>query len=244
MPVDPVADPSSDPAPEASPKKENNPTSGSQPSSGPIISTPTEPAGSDEPVEEMTPPRQEGTQLSSEQLAYFGDLFGAQGNKTLDRLYHTHYNLVLIQCFASPQEISMHTFFSLGFSNEWQKPITDAERAYYVDAIDYEDGEFTLDMVRLPKALVDYTLEYYFCEEIDLSSLVFNPDTQCYYLAVSDASMYPNPKFQDGYFDEETGLVSLYYTNVFTGEEFIITLQSKASLGETGYYIISNLPIA
>ena len=231
------ADPSADAPAEPSVTAESGPAHDPQPTPG------TEDTVTVDPTEaETAPPRQDGTRLSSDQLDYYNALFRVKGNETFDRPYHSYYNLALTRSFASAQDISLSTFFSLGFSNEWSKPITDAERTYYAKAIGYD--AFTLDMQRLPKALVEYVLDYYFCEEIDMSTsgLVYNPDTQCYYWGGSDTAIYPNVTFTDGYFDEATGMVSLYYTHVYLGEEYIMTIQSKQSLGETGYYIISNLP--
>lgn len=238
-PVDPTSGPSGATPGESSSLEETDPPVDPKPSIGPDIAAPTDP-----PKIETSEPRQEGMQLSSEQLAYYNTLFGLKGNESLDRVYHSYYNLALARPFASAQELSLNTFFSLGFSNEWSKPITDAERAYYCKALGYD--EFPLDIERLPEALVEYVLDYYFCEEMDMSTsgLVYNPDTQCYYWGGSDTAIYPNVSFTDGYFDEATGLVSLYYTHIYMGEEYIMTIQSKQNLGETGYYIISNLPVA
>lgn len=187
-------------------------------------------------------PRQDGTRLDSAQLAYYSDLFSLKGNYPMDLNSNNYYNMALVQTFASPQELSLTVFFSLGFSNEWSNPITDAERSFYANTKGYD--EFSLDMQRLPKELVAYVLDYYFSEEMDTGALVYNPDTQCYYLGSSGASAYPNISFTDGYFDAATGLISLYYTHFATGDESIMTIQSKASIGEAGYYIISNLPTA
>lgn len=199
-----------------------------------------DPAPVDPPEDIPSEPRQEGTRLDSTQLAYYTDLFSLNGNDPLALTDGNYYNLALSKSFSSPQELSLNVFFSLGFSNEWSDPITDAERDFFAKANGYD--EFPLDMQRLPKELVEYVLEYYFCEDVDTSALVYNSDTQCYYIGESGSYAYPNISFTDGYYDEATGLISLYYTSCFTGEEFIITIQSKASIGEAGYYIVSNLP--
>lgn len=238
-PAGPISDPSSDNLDASSSLQETDPPVEPTVPTDPVAPEPTEPTEAP-----TSAPRQDGMRLSTEQLDYFQTLFRAQGNETFERVHASYYNLALARSFDSAQDISLSTFFSLGFSNEWSKPITDAERAYYCKALGYD--EFPLDIKRLPEALVEYVLDYYFCEEMDMSTsgLVYNPDTQCYYWGGSDTAIYPNVSFTDGYFDEATGMVNLYYTHYAKGEEYIITLQSKRSLGETGYYIISNLPAA
>lgn len=232
---DPTSDTSTSTAAGSSSTQQTDSTASSKPETGTEGS-----AFAEAPETDTNEPRQEGTRLDSTQLAYYSDLFSLKGNYPLDLNSNNYYNMALAQSFASPQELSLNSFFSLGFSNEWSDPVTDAERNFYAKAKGYD--EFSLDMQRLPKELVAYVLNYYFSEEMDTSALVYNPDTQCYYVGSSGVSAYPNISFTDGYFDEAAGLVSLYYTHFATGEECIMTIQSKVSIGEAGYYIVSNLP--
>lgn len=234
-PDEPIAAPSPDTNVNTPPVQQEDPVPDPQPEDDT-----EDPAPVDPPEDVPSEPRQEGTRLDSTQLAYYTDLFSLNGNDPLTLNDGNYYNLALSSSFTSPQELSLNRFFSLGFSNEWSDPITDAERDFFAKANGYD--EFPLDMQRLPKELVEYVLEYYFCEDVDTSVLVYNPDTQCYYVGESGNYAYPNLSFTDGYIDESTGLVFLYYTHRATDEEYIVTIQSKASVGEAGYYIISNLP--
>ena len=73
---------------------------------------------------------------------------------------------------------------------------------------------------------------------------VYNPNTDCYYLIPPGALAHGTVDFYDGYYNEADGTLNLYYQNkAGRPRDYVITLLSKMTVGETGYYILSNLPV-
>ena len=200
-------------------------------------SIPTEP----DPAIPPEGPRQEGQRLTEEELAGFEQMFTRFSDEySLSPV--NYYNLALSHTYQSVEEIKFFYFFNDGFADHWGAELTQEERNFYYTEIGYE---ITKEIYRFPADKVAWVLDYYFgksLDEVDLG-MVYNPDTDCYYQMPAGAMTYPKVDFHDGYYDEETGMIALYYNRDMMQEERVITIQSKKSIGEAGYYIVSNVVV-
>lgn len=202
----------------------------------PITTEPTEP-----------PALQEGQRLTEAELEAFELLFAPVKTPYAMQPVN-YYNMALCVVLDAPKNLDLLTYFNLGFKSENVEPITEDERAFYLQKTGYE--ELYGDLYRLPAWQVDGILAYYFgltAEDVtgwSSPSWVYNPDTDCYYFVPPGALAHGNVDFYDGYYDETEGTLSLYYQNkAGRPRDYVITLLSKMSVGETGYYILSNLPV-
>ena len=198
---------------------------------------PTEP----DPAIPPEGPRQAGQRLTEEELAGFEQMFTRFSDEySLSPV--NYYNLALSHTYQSVEEIKFSYFFNDGFADHWGAELTQEERNFYYTEIGYE---ITKDIYRFPADKVAWVLDYYFgksLDEVDLG-MVYNPDTDCYYQRPAGAMTYPKVDFHDGYYDAETGMITLYYNDYMKPEERVITIQSKKSVGEAGYYIVSNVVV-
>lgn len=212
------------------------------PTTEPVPPT-TEPAplSTTEPDE----PRQEGHRLSTEELASYNLLFAIQTDRYA-RHPINYYNQALAFEFADPREIPFGGFFSWGFNLERNQPITEEERSHFAKAHGYE--EYGYDIYRLPAEKVNEILVYHFGITFDQMyedsgyNPVYSEDTDCYYIDPPGVVGHGYVTFYDGYFDEGSGIVYLYYENRNAEQEFVVVMQSRKSSGEQGYNILSNLP--
>lgn len=191
-----------------------------------------------EPEEEE--PRQEGLRLSDEQLAYFQELFSHKGPPPVEN----YYNHALVNDFASIQEIDMNMFFEEGSPEDMRNKITQSECDYYnQNKINCSDNVYTLN--RLSYAFVSDVVQRYLgvtVPQMDMSTLVYNPSTGYYYGGRTGVPGKDHFEFVDGYYDEETGLVSLYFMSNYPDEERIITLRYKPEAEDIKFLIVSCLP--
>ena len=193
--------------------------------------TPTEPA--------VGEPRQAGLRLQGEELEYFEELCDLHYPPPVEN----YYNLALNQNFASVQDINLARFFEDGSPVDAEYEITDSEWKHYCQSTGDTWSKHNID--RLSYAFVTDVLQRYLgltIPQMNMSTLVYNPDTGYYYRAGSDVSKYGPLELTDGYYDEETGLVSLYYMSTYPDEERIITLRYKPEEEVAKFQIVSCLP--
>ena len=200
-------------------------------------------------AEEPDPPRREGKRLTARELDSYNRLFAPRGTPYA-RDPENYYNQALCFTFSDPRTIRLNAFFCDGFGSDWREPLNDLEYAFLEDQLG--DLHYSGDIHRLPKKQVEEVLYYYFgltmedMEEHAVRGLYYFEDTDAYYFDPPGALFYGRVEFIDGYVDEETDTVWLYYIHV-TGlgkeEEYVVTLQSKVGLYEYGYHILSNLPV-
>ena len=196
-----------------------------------------------EPEEEE--PRQEGLRLSDEQLAYFQELFSHKGPPPVEN----YYNHALVNDFASIQEIDMNIFFDEGSPEDMRNKITQSECDYYnQNSINSNDNVYTLD--RLSYAFVSDVVQRYLgvtVPQMDMSTLVYNPSTGYYYGGRTGVPGKDHFEFVDGYYDEETGLLSLYYLVSYSGSyrktEHVVTLRYVPEAEITKFQLVSNLTV-
>lgn len=229
--------------PTAAPTTEPTAAPTTEPTEAPTTE-PTKP-----PTEPPTEPPalQEGQRLTEAELEAFELLFAPVKTPYAMQPVN-YYNMALCVVLDTPQNLDLLTYFNLGLKSENVEPITEDERAYYLKKTGYE--ELYGDLYRLPAWQVNGILAYYFgLEAEDVTgwsspSWVYNPDTDCYYFIPPGALVHGNVDFYDGYYDETDGTLSLYYQNkAGRPRDYVITLMSKKTVGETGYYILSNLPV-
>lgn len=203
-----------------------------------------------EPEEEE--PRQEGLRLNDEQLAYFQELFSHKGPPPVEN----YYNHALVEDFASIQEIDMNMFFEEGSSEDMRNAITQSECDYYNQNkiyiynnvyINGHDNVYTLK--RLSYAFVSDVVQRYLgvtVPQMDMRTLVYNPSTGYYYGGRTGSPGKDRFEFVDGYYDEETGLLSLYYLVSYSGSyrktEHVVTLRYIPEAEVTKFQLVSNLP--
>lgn len=196
-----------------------------------------------EPEEEE--PRQDGLRLSDEQLAYFEELFLPPAGPPPVESY---YNLALAQDFASIREIDLFYFFEDGSPEDMKYGITQSEVDYYKQNTVNANCSPHI-MKRLSYAFVTDVLQRYLgvtVPQMDMHTLVYNPNTGYYYCGHSSESGAGPAEFADGYYDEETGLLSLYYltSNTFgRKKERIVTLRYIPEAEITKFQLVSNLPV-
>ena len=219
------------------------------PTTEPPTEPPTEPA-TEPPTEEPTEPPalQDGQRLTETELEAFERLFApVQTPYTMQPV--NYYGMALCVEFDTPEKLNLKTYFNWGFRSENAEPITEEERAYYLQKTGAE--KIFGDIYRLPAWQVDAILQNYFGMTADEvtgwsnSGWVYNPNTDCYYLVPPGALAHGKVDFYDGYYNETDGTLNLYYQNRVMGQrDYVITLLSKqVAAGKAGYYILSNLPV-
>lgn len=199
---------------------------------------PTQPATTPtEAVEDE--PRQAGLRLDEEQLAYFVELFSPKGPPPVEN----YYNLVLNQDFASIQDIDLFMFFEDGSWEDKKYLITQSEVDYYRQNTVNANCDPHI-MERLSYAFVTDVFQRYLgvtIPQMDMHTLVYNPNTGYYYCGASGTYKHHTPKFTDGYYDKETGLLSLYYKGGIPEKERIVTLRYKPEAEDIKFLIVSCL---
>ncbi|MBQ7871251.1 MAG: hypothetical protein IJ357_03835 [Oscillospiraceae bacterium] len=222
----------SEPPVSQTPPETDPPTETDEPSTEP----PTE---TDPPETEFVPP--EGTLLTDEDLARYQQMFSCQ----LDR-YAMHpinwYNIALAVEFDSPENVDWAFFFLNGTNRDAYAPLSDAEAAFV------EAGGFPMDkdVRRMPAEEMDAIATQYFgltiaeSNQVGLDQMLYFPDTDCYYAYGGGAILMDGFVIHSGAVLED-GTIRLYYNDDIYGER-VITLKSRMDEGETGYYILSNLP--
>lgn len=239
--TEPLTTPTTAPttAPTAAPTTAPTTTPTTSPTTAPTTEPATEPVETDEP-------RQEGQRLTAAELEQYSRVFVVQGD-SYARHPENYYTQALCFTFSDPRTIKLEEFFCDGFGSKWAVPLTEAEW----DFVDANIGDRNLigDIDRLPRNRVNEVLEYYFgltVEDLDddaLHGLHYYEETDSYYNDPPGAIFYGRVEFIDGYYDEETDTISLYYMHRYKEREYVVTLQSKRSLKQYGYYILSNLPV-
>lgn len=251
VPTEPTTEPTA--APTAKPTEAPTTEPTEPPTTEPATEPPSEPPTEEptvaptiiptEPDPAIPPegPRQAGQRLTEEELARFEQMFTRFADEFSLSLIN-YYNMALSHTYQSVEEMKFSYFFNDGFADHWGAELTQEERNFYYTEIGYE---ITKDIYRFPADKVAWVLDYYFgksLDEVDLG-MVYNPNTDCYYQIPAGAMTYPKVDFHDGYYDEETGMIALYYNDYMKPEERVITIQSKKSVGEAGYYIVSNMVV-
>ena len=223
--------------------QESEPPSSSTP---PETDPPTESTGpSTEPPEtepqetDFVPP--EGTLLTEDELAYYQQLFSYHFNGYEEGSLEW-YNIVLFVEFDCPENVDWYMFFLNGTNRNAYAPLSDAEAAFV------EAGGFPMDkdVRRLPAAEMDSIAMQYLgltiaeSNQVGLDGMLYYPDTDCYYAYGGGTILMDGFVIHSGAVLED-GTIRLYYNDDIYGER-VITLKSRMSEGETGYYILSNLP--
>lgn len=189
-------------------------------------------------------PRQEGQRLTAEDLERFEKMFARNGDN-YSFPPPNYYNMALSHTYETVEEMQISTFFNDGCGDNLGEELTQEEYDFFCNKIGFEISK---DIIRYPADEVKWVLDYYLGktpEEVKVG-MVYNPNTDCYYKVPAGAFTMPSMylHFHDGYFDPETGKVSLYYYFYVNDEERVITLQSKEWVGEAGYYIVSNVAVS
>ena len=195
-----------------------------------------------EPEEEA--PRQDGLRLNDEQLAYFQELFSHKGPPPVEN----YYNHALVQDFASIQDINLSIIFGEGSQEDMKYGIMQSECDYYnQNRVNSHDNVYTLK--RLSYAFVTDVLQRYLgvtVPQMDMRTLVYNPSTGYYYCGRDGINGLDRFEFVDGYYDEETGLLSLYYLVSHSGSyrktEHVVALRYIPEAEITKFQLVSNLP--
>ncbi len=228
----------------------------------PVTEPTTAPTETQEPTEATTAPtepeeeepRQDGLRLNDEQLAYFQELFSHKGPPPVEN----YYNHALVEDFASIQEIDMNMFFEEGSPEDMRNEITQSECDYYNQnkIYIYNNMYFTnshanvYTLKRLSYAFVSDVVQRYLgvtVPQMDMRTLVYNPSTGYYYAGRTGSPGKDRFEFVDGYYDEETGLLSLYYLVSYSGSyrktEHVVTLRYIPEADITKFQLVSNLTI-
>lgn len=214
------------------------------PTTAPTTAPTTEPTT--EPVE-TDAPRQEGQRLTASELERYSRVFVVQGD-SYTRHPENYYTQALCFTFSDPGTIPLEEFFSSGFGSAWAEPLTEEEWEFVDNNIG--DRNMIGDIDRLPRDQVNEVLDDYLGLTVEdlgddaLHGLHYYEKTDSYYFDPPGAIFYGWVEFIDGYYDEETDIISLYYMHRYEDQEYVVTLQSKRSLKQYGYYILSNLPVA
>lgn len=221
----------------------------------PVTEPTTAPTETQEPTEATTAPtepeeeepRQDGLRLNDEQLAYFEELFGPQPGPPPVENY---YNRAIAQDFASIQEIDLFYFFEDGSPEDMKYGITQSEVDYYKQNTNHNSSPHI--MKRLSYAYVTDVLQRYLgvtVPQMDMRTLFYNPNTGYYYCGSSGVSGAGLVGCVDGYYDEETGMLTLYYwiknsRNDYYArrKERVITLRYIPEAEITKFQLVSNLP--
>ncbi len=197
-----------------------------------VTTVPTEPV-----VDE---PKQDGLRLSEEELAYFVELFKPKGPPPVEN----YYNLVLNQEFASIQDMDLFIFFEDGSPEDMKTEITQSECDYYnQNRVNSNLNPHVIK--RLSYTYITDVFQRYLgvtIPEMNMSTLVYNSSTGFYYRGATGAYKHNTPQFTDGYYDEETGLLSLYYKGGVPEKDRIVTLRYKPEAEVTKFQIVSCLP--
>ena len=201
---------------------------------------PTTEASTTESIPSSAQPHSEGRPLDEEEISWYQDLFVRQKDH-----YAKHpknwYNVAMCMEFDAPENIDWNVLFYNGTGDE-DEPLT-ADEQYYLEQMGFP---MELDIVRLSPKKMDEIAQQYFgvtldsSNQVGLDNLTFFPQTGCYYRYVSDTMSMSDFTIYEGYI-LENGDIRLYYTDNILQWKLVITLRSKISDGETGYYIISNL---
>lgn len=174
-------------------------------------------------------------------MAYFVELFSPKDPRSAEN----YYNLVLNQEFASIQDIDLFMFFEDGSPEDMKNEVTQSECDYYnknrvnshvnVHVINRLSYTFVTDVLRRYLGVT--------VPQMDMRTLVYSPSTGYYYRGSTGTYKHHTPQFIDGYYDEKTRLLSLYYIGGYEEKERIVTLRYVPEAEITKFQIVSNLPV-
>ena len=193
------------------------------------------------PPATQPPAREDGQRLSGEELELYQQMF-ADPRDPYALPPINWYNMALCVTFSAPEDLDLDLFFNNGFDDE-RSALTEAEEAF----LSAQGVALDHDLYRLPGEKMDAVLQKYFgltleqTNGIGLEEAAYDPDTGCYYIDPGGYVCAEDFVFTDGYYDEASEILRLYYTD-FVGREFVISLQSLRSQNLVGYHILSNLP--
>ena len=201
---------------------------------------PTPPPATQPPATQP-PAREGGQRLSSGDLELYQLMF-ADPRDPYARAPINWYNMALCVTFSSPEDLDLDLFFNNGFDDE-RSVLTEAEEAF----LSAQGVALDHDLYRLPREKMDAVLRQYFgitleqTNGVGLEDAAYDPGTGCYYIDPGGYVCAEDFVFTDGYYDEASETLRLYYTD-FIDREFVVTLQSLRSQNLAGYHILSNLP--
>ena len=186
---------------------------------------------------------QEGKAMDDQTLEWFRVLFMAH-QAPYTRHPTNWYNMILGTQFDCPENINLQELFYNG--TLWPRTLSDSEKAY----LQGRGFDLNFSVAVLPLEDANEVLESYFgltweqTKGVGTDAWTFSEDTQRFYKATTD---YHSWNFEIlGGAELDDGTIRLYYSLDFPGYEdtvFAITMQGKASQGQMGYYILSNLPV-
>ncbi len=204
-----------------------------------VISLTTEP----DPTETMPLTTQqvpEGIPLDEDAISQYQELLTRQKN-TDGKGLKNWYNMAMCMEFDSPENIDWNILFYNG-TGEGSTPLTGDELQY----LEQMGFPMELDAVRLsPEKMDEIALQYFgvtldSSHQVGINDLVFYSQTGCYYRYVSDVMSMDDFTVYEGYTLENDD-IRLYYIDNILQRKYAITLRGNPSVGEGGYYIISNL---
>lgn len=225
------------------------PTETSDPTTQTTVAT--QPTQATEPSTEAAQPSvqelqlpQEGTPLTESELDWYRRMFSIDQDPYAAQPINW-YNLMLSIQFDAPENINLRELFYHG--TRWNADDLTEEETKLLQAAGYNTN---LDRVRIDPAEAEEVLQYFFgltweeTNRVGEDKLFYMAETGCYYKAASDSLFLPDQWLNIlGGAVMEDGTVRLYHQRQGDGQIYVITLQSKRSLGETGYYVLSNLPV-
>ena len=222
---------------QTAPTQAPDPTEGSTAATQPTQAT--EPDNT-EPVLQLP---QEGTAMDEAALDWFRHMFMSERDP-----YTVHptnwYNMILGIQFDSPENINLRQLFYNG--TRWNPVLSDEEQAYLTDQGFDLHYDVAVTALEDANAVLSYYLGLTWEETngVGAEKWTYYDETQCFYKSTSDFLSWDYEILGGAVLED--GLIRLYYTLDFPGLEetvFAITLQGKTPMGETGYYVLSNLPV-
>ena len=221
----------SEPPVSQTPPETDPPTETDEPSTEP----PTE---TDPPETEFVPP--EGTLLTDAELDEFRALFDHRAAAYPELNW---YNAAMSCTFDCPENVNWNMFFYDGLG-DGEAELSEDEKEF----CEQNGIALSMDVFRLQTDQMDAIAREYLGLTIAESngaglgepSAPYYEATDSYYIYHGDTHIVIDFDMHSGAVLED-GTIRLYYCVPYSGE-FVITLQPRTGEGETGYYILSNLP--
>ena len=154
------------------------------------------------------------------------------------------YNAALNCVFENPEDLDLNLYFWTHFvlKDDWED-FTEDEASYLIaHGLNREH-----DAQKRPAEMLDAVLQVYFGQPLSAfplpSNWIYYEETDCYY--TTGTSPLIRHQFEVTEIEHaENGTVMVYYQfELYMTEKYVLTLQEKRGEGETGYYILSHLPV-
>lgn len=230
-----------------------NPPHTTTSSTGPTLSAASE---AETLPSEMGSARQEGTQLNKEELMAFEFLL-QDGVYPYTQKPESFYNAALLSTYSTAEDVDLRWLFYNTFEEVTQE-LTEPESDFIQRTATYIPD---VPVTRISAAKIDEVLLQHFGLTLEQTNKVgfteengiyYFPETDCYYHQHSDFNNTSQIEVTDGYMQSEESLagsyppkiITLYYNiNLWGNECSMILTLATAHVGESGYRIISNIPV-